>query len=231
MANELPITIQMGALPPSVRWTPQQLFDAGVARMSLVTAQTFALFVSGSTAPLTNVGPWFNTTTLTWWVWDNGTGAYIPEPVPYPLNYPARATPNVTQAVAVDNAKHKLDFTTVVINEGSVYDNANSRYTATVDGVYAVGCNLQVTNDTGDAALMDLQLQVWKNGIDFMTGAGNTSASPPGSRWYPNLGYQLIQLSAGDYIEMYLHAQDGTNTGSINVNTNSYFNVALAQEL
>lgn len=226
--NTLPITIQMSALPPSVKWTPQQLGDAIAERLSLVTAQTFALFVTGSTAPLYDAGP-FLKDGLTWYVWDSVTGSYILEPRPPEAHYPVRATPSVVQSVPVDNAKHKLDFPVIVINEGSVY--VASKYTAPVDGVYAVGCNLQVDNDSAVAALLDMQLQVWKNGATFMTGAGCAVASPPGSRWYPNLGYQLIQLSAGDYIEMFLHAQDGTNTGAVDVSTNSYFNVMLAQEL
>lgn len=229
MSNQLPITIQCSALPPQVRWTPQQLADGIAQRLTLVTAQSFALFVSGATAPLTNVGPWFNTNTNSWWVWSNTAGAYVPEPIPYPGNYPARATPSVVQSVDVDNAKHLLNFPTIIINEGTVYEA--SKYTAPVDGVYAVGCNLQVDNDDAVAALLDLQLQVWKNGTTFLTGAGNAAASPPGSRWYPNLGYQLVQLDAGDYIEMYLQMQDGTNTGAVDVSTNSYFNVNLVQEL
>lgn len=67
----------MGALPVAVRWTPQQLADAMVSRMSLVTAQTFALFVTGSTAPTSDVGPWLKNG-VEWWVWDSGTGSYVP---------------------------------------------------------------------------------------------------------------------------------------------------------
>lgn len=77
MSNTLPITIQMGALPSTVRWTPQQLADAMVERMSLVTSQTFALFVTGSTAPTSNVGPWLKNGNE-WWVWSNSDGAYVP---------------------------------------------------------------------------------------------------------------------------------------------------------
>lgn len=228
MSNNLPIQIVMSALPPSVRWTPQQLGDAIAQRLSLQTQQEFALFVTGSTAPTSNVGPWLRDG-LTWYVWDDVSGSYILEPRPPESHYPARATPSVVQSVSVDNTKHKINFQTIVINEGSPY--IASKYTAPVDGVYAVGCNLQVDNDTGVAASMDLQLQVWKNGSTFMTGAGCAVASPPGSRWYPNLGYQLIQLNAGDYIELFLHAQDGTNTGAVEISTNSYLNVMLAQEL
>src|SRR4051812_16409201 len=81
MADSLPVTIQIGALPPAVKWTPQQLADAMVARMRLVTAQTFALFVSGSTEPSSNVGPWLKNGN-SWYVWSNTTGNYVPITIP-----------------------------------------------------------------------------------------------------------------------------------------------------
>lgn len=77
MATALPITVQMGALPAAVKWTPQQLADAIAARMSLVSAQTYALFVTGSTAPTSDVGPWLKNG-VEWYVWDAGTGTYVP---------------------------------------------------------------------------------------------------------------------------------------------------------
>ncbi len=77
MATALPITIQMGALPPMVNITPQQLADMMVARMTLQTQQTFSLFVTGSTEPTSNVGPWFkNGTEL--YVWSDSVGGYVP---------------------------------------------------------------------------------------------------------------------------------------------------------
>lgn len=80
MSNSLPITVQIGALPASVKWTPQQLADAIAARMSLVSAQTFALFVTGSTAPTSDVGPWLRTSASggSWYVWSSTTGSYQP---------------------------------------------------------------------------------------------------------------------------------------------------------
>jgi hypothetical protein len=87
MANNLPITLQMGALPPQVRWTPQQLAEAMIQRMSLVTQATFALFVTGSTEPSSNVGPWLKNGTE-WWVWSNTAGAYVPITIePQSLGY------------------------------------------------------------------------------------------------------------------------------------------------
>lgn len=73
----LPLNIQMGALPPTVQWTPQMLADAIAARLSITTQQAFALFVTGSTEPSSDVGPWLKNGTE-WWVWSNTDGAYVP---------------------------------------------------------------------------------------------------------------------------------------------------------
>lgn len=216
-------------MPPSVVWSPQELANAIAERLSLVTAQSFALFVSGSTAPLYNAGPWFNTSTNSFWVWDVGTGSYIPEPVAYPNNYPVRAVPAIVQTIAIDTAKHKVNFGTEIFDPESVF--ASSKYTAPVDGIYAVGCNLRLNNNGGAAALMQLSLEIWKNGATFMGGQNNNVASPPGSTWNPDTGFQLIQLAQGDYIEIYLTADDGTNTQNLDVQITSYLSVALQHGL
>lgn len=77
MSNTLPVSIAMGALPASGKWTPQQLADLMVARMSLITSATFALFVTGSTEPSSDVGPWLKNGNE-WWVWNATSGDYQP---------------------------------------------------------------------------------------------------------------------------------------------------------
>lgn len=76
-SNQLPVSFQLAALPPNVKWTPQQLAQAIVQRLSVVTGQQFALFVTGSTAPSSNVGPWLKNG-QEWWVWSDTDGAYVP---------------------------------------------------------------------------------------------------------------------------------------------------------
>lgn len=77
MANTLPLVIEFGSLPPAVRWTPQQLADAIAQRLRIVTQQSFALFVTGSTEPSSNVGPWLKNG-VEWYVWSDSEGAYVP---------------------------------------------------------------------------------------------------------------------------------------------------------
>lgn len=78
---DLPLTISMAPLPPNMAWTPQELADAIAARLTITTQQALALFASGSTEPTSNVGPWLKDG-ITWYVWDDGTGAYIPQVLP-----------------------------------------------------------------------------------------------------------------------------------------------------
>lgn len=93
MSNTLPITISCGALPPALLSTPQQLADMIAARLSLVTSTSFALFVTGSTAPASNVGPWLKDNN-TWYVWDYISGSYVPQTLaPESLGYTIGANP------------------------------------------------------------------------------------------------------------------------------------------
>jgi hypothetical protein len=62
-------------------WAPQELADAIAARLRISTQQTFALFVAGSTEPTSNVGPWLKDG-VTWYVWDDNSGSYIPQVLP-----------------------------------------------------------------------------------------------------------------------------------------------------
>ena len=81
MANALPLSIQMGALPLNFQGTPQEIGDAIAARLTLVAQQSFALFVTGAAEPFSNVGPWLDTGTSpvgVWKNWDDVTGSYQP---------------------------------------------------------------------------------------------------------------------------------------------------------
>jgi microcystin-dependent protein len=83
MPNTLPLIIQMGALPLNFQGTPQQFADAIAARLSVLTQQSLALFVSGTTEPSSDVGPWYNTTTEPgiFYGWSSTLGNYQPLPV------------------------------------------------------------------------------------------------------------------------------------------------------
>lgn len=82
MATDLPISFRASPLPSNFRGSPQQLLDAMVARLAVVTEDQLALFVNGTTAPTSDSGP-FIKNGQTWWVWDTGTGAYIPQVIDF----------------------------------------------------------------------------------------------------------------------------------------------------
>lgn len=81
--NQLPLILEMGALPLNIQATPQQIADAMVRRMRIVSQQAFALFAAGSTEPPYNVGPWVDSSTTIgiWKNWDPVTGRYQPMPL------------------------------------------------------------------------------------------------------------------------------------------------------
>lgn len=133
------------------------------------------------------------------------------------VNYPVSAGITVSQTVGILDLSTptKILFNTVDFDPDLVYDNANSRYIAPVNGIYQVSAELQVDNNTGTVASMELALTILKNG-GFYTGSGASVASPPGARWYPQVS-ALVQLGAGDRVEIALALDDTVRTGNVTV--------------
>lgn len=81
------ITLRAAPLPTNFKGTPQQLFDAMLARME-ITSDASTISVA-DTAPSSNVGPWLKAGTK-WYVWDvstaNPSGAYVPVDISDSLN-------------------------------------------------------------------------------------------------------------------------------------------------
>jgi hypothetical protein len=82
MPNQLPVTIDFGTLPQTGQgYTPQEFANRLGTNGRIFTEQAFALFVTGSTAPTSDVGPWAANGN-SWYYWDSGTGTYVPFIVP-----------------------------------------------------------------------------------------------------------------------------------------------------
>ena len=82
MGAPLPLTFSAAPLPPGNK-TPQQWADDLVARLVAKSTINIAFFVSGATAPTSDVGPWWNTgANPGWYIWDIGTSTYVPMPIP-----------------------------------------------------------------------------------------------------------------------------------------------------
>jgi len=81
VANTLPLTIRMGALPLNFQGTPQEMSDAMVERMTIEAQQSLSLFTKGAAEPSSDTGPWLDTSTNAtgiWKNWDDVTGRYQP---------------------------------------------------------------------------------------------------------------------------------------------------------
>ena len=133
------------------------------------------------------------------------------------INYPVRSSLTVNQTVSVATlaTNTKLLFNSVDLDPDAVYDATNSRFVAPVDGIYEVSAELQIDNNTGVAASMEMALTILKNSGNY-TASGMAIASPPGARWYPQVS-SLVQLGVGDTVEIALSLDDGTNTGNVSV--------------
>ena len=81
--NQLPLILEMGALPLNFQGTPQQFADAIVERMRVVTQQALALFAAGATEPQYNVGLWMDQSSSIGILkgFSNVTGNYQPLPL------------------------------------------------------------------------------------------------------------------------------------------------------
>lgn len=82
MPTTVPVVFRASPLPSNFKGTPQQFLDALVARLALESVDEIAFFASGSVEPTSNVGPWLKNG-LTWYVWSNSTGGYIPQVIDF----------------------------------------------------------------------------------------------------------------------------------------------------
>ena len=148
------------------------------------------------------------------------------------INYPVSASLAVNQTVNISDlaTNTKLLFNTVNLDPDSAYDATNSRFVAPVNGIYQVSAELQIDNNTGVAASMEMALTILKNSGNY-TASGMAISSPPGARWYPQVS-SLVQLGVGDTVEIALSLDDGTNTGNVSVAAaNSTANFILVRKL
>jgi microcystin-dependent protein len=186
--NQLPLILEMGALPLNFQGTPQQLADEIVARLKIVSQQALSLFAAGATEPAFNVGPWLDqsSTIGIWKGWDDTTGRYQPLPVAdVSLKYILSNTepnPSVFQLwVKLSNAGQGLGVYTYYNGAWrDVYENIFATINTAIQSVFptpgAVGTVLTSAGPSNPP--------VWQN--QFFPGviidyAGSTV--PPGLPW------------------------------------------------
>lgn len=131
------------------------------------------------------------------------------------VTYPVRVTGVTTQTVPVNTTPVKINFSSASFDPDGVYNATTVRYVAPVAGVYMVSADLQVDNVSGAAASMEMHVNVMVND-GLAASAGNSVASPPGARWYPQIT-TLVNLAAGQWVTIALTLNDGVNTGDVAV--------------
>lgn len=92
MSTTLPVTFKASPIPSGLKGKPQVFFDEFTKRLSIQSDENFSIFVSGPTAPSSNVGPWLKDGSQ-WYVWDSVLGTYVPEVLGY-FAGPSTSTPS-----------------------------------------------------------------------------------------------------------------------------------------
>jgi hypothetical protein len=200
-------------------------YDAEIAAIETDLVTNYAPKASPAltgtpTAP--TAAPATNTTQIATTAFVTAAIAAIVPPAGF-TSAPSKANPSITQSVLIDTTPYKLLFPSEAFDPNSAYDAPNSRYVAPATGYYQVFVELQADNNGGTAAAMEIELHVYVNGVDVHT-AGMAIATPPGGRWYPSIT-ALVPASAGQFIEIYMEADDGVGVGSLDVSVASSFSV------
>lgn len=123
---------------------------------------------------------------------------------------------NSAQNIAVDSAGHVIDFDTEAFDTDGAFDSGTNKFTAPVAGIYSVSANVQVDNDDADPATIEFSMAVVKNSATTVLVDGDSVPSPAGARWYPKVA-GLVQLAAGDTLEIQLSGTDVPGSGHVDL--------------
>jgi hypothetical protein len=108
-----------------------------------------------------------------------------------------------TQSVG-SNASATVIFNTEEVDTNNNYNPATGIYTAPIDGLYQINANAR--NDTSTSAFS--QLLLFKNGSQFTKFVSMTA----GAGQQTMAGAALVNLTAGDTIEVKIYNSAGTGT-------------------
>lgn len=221
MASPLPVSFRASPLPSDFKGTPQQMLDAYTARLSLETQEALTLYVTGSVEPGTNQGPWLKDGT-TWYVWDDGTGAYVPQTIEfYPtLNpKPFKATSSGAQTIvfaAPGSDSADLALTSLFDPDGVF---SSSTFTAPENGYYNIKAKMAISATAGTPTDNTILFYLKKNNIQMPT---ETVFQELGNVYIGNT-YQIntdIQLAAGDTIKATVGVSIGGGTATWTITQN-----------
>lgn len=211
----------MSPLPVPFRGTPQALADAIVARLSLETEETLALFRNGGSEPSSDMGPWLKDGNK-WYVWSADDGAYVPvisefrsdlNPKPFRGNLTAQtdlvfAAPGA-QAV-------NLVFTEEYDPEGVF---ATSLFTAPETGYYHINAKVGAGVTTGTPTDNVVIVYLTKNGTQMAmeTSFIQLVDSTSGRTYAISTD---LKLNAGDQIGVGVNVAVGGGSGTWSITQN-----------
>jgi hypothetical protein len=123
---------------------------------------------------------------------------------------------NASQGLTT-NANTKINFDTEVWDTGSDFDNAtNFRFVAPRDGFYHFSWEADITSTSGAVFITML----YKNGAEYKRGSRTTLA---GAGTAGSTSSGQMQMSAGDYAEVYGYASAGTVTLGVGFVATTWF--------
>ena len=108
-------------------------------------------------------------------------------------------------------------FNKVTINQGSVYDTTNGRFTAPVAGIYEFSYTF-LCDDHSDANVN--YVDMFKNGVSYVSAAGSRSYDQSSSSYGSMSQKTLVDLAANDYLTLRLvsggfHLESGGSYHSV----------------
>lgn len=141
----------------------------------------------------------------------------IPPATPFEP-YPAQAElTSGPQAITLGASAVKCTLNLSPINPAPApFSTLNSRYVAPAAGNYMTHVNAVVYNNTGTPAGMEITLRVYTNGADTGVFCFNGTKSPNGDGWTLSIAL-LVNLAITDYVEYFIEATDGVNTGVVDI--------------
>lgn len=211
----LPVTITASPLPEGESYTYQEFADALVARLALETGESYVLIGTGSILPVSDQGPFLlNGTTL--YVWDSGTGAYVPQTIPFkedinPKPFRADLTANQDLVFAAPGTQvADLEYTEVY-DPNSVF--ASNTFVAPDNGYYEIKAKISASAIAGTPTGNILLFYPKKNGFQMPKEQVFAELEDVAvGRTY--LISTDIPLQAGDTITMAVSIEIGGGTGT-----------------
>jgi len=119
----------------------------------------------------------------------------------------------ISSTQSLSNATTTLvAFNSVIVDTASAYTNSAGNYKWTVPsgqaGKYYVYARL-INRDTSNA-MYDTKTHIYKNGADFAIAPMNTNVSSNYFRERPEQICEIMDLSVGDYIQIYVYQSNGS---------------------